>query len=236
MDLAVQLMPPRISDDAGVPLSVHHLEFIGKSSPTGGQDARHWVCRQQSIAISARRCFKLHLNMGFFSSRPLSHPKYGFLNEQLVAMAAPTIALWANRWTATLKRTVAVKAFGSIGPKIRPQQSGNFLHISERKTGFSSHPNKELIDMWRLVLLVPFFATLSRQEILEMASNLRLTVNRTDDWDSQIAFSLCGETGSVRLFRKSDEEAVKMAYNYEFYGTASNEEDAELVKRFFGPC
>ena len=90
--------------------------------------------------------------------------------------------------------------------------------------------------MWRLVLLVPFFATLSRQEILEMASNLRLTVNRTDDWDSQIAFSLCGETGSVRLFRKSDEEAVKMAYNYEFYGTASNEEDAELVKRFFGPC
>ena len=40
-----------------------------------------------------------------------------FLDDQLVAIAAPRIALWANRWTATLNRTVAVKAFGSIGPQ-----------------------------------------------------------------------------------------------------------------------
>jgi hypothetical protein len=61
-------------------------------------------------------------------------------------------------------------------------------------------------------------------------------VNRTDDWDSQIAFSLFGDTGSLRLFRKDDGEAVEMMSSYEFYGTASNERDAELVEKLFDPC
>jgi hypothetical protein len=87
--------------------------------------------------------------------------------------------------------------------------------------------------MWKLVFLVPFFARLSRSDIREIASQLRLTENRTDDWDSQIAFTLLGETGSLRLFRKDD---GKEENSYEFYGTASDETDAELVAEYFDRC
>jgi hypothetical protein len=48
MDLAVQLMPPRISDDAGVPLSVHHLEFIGCTA----QVVADWRARRSPLGMS----------------------------------------------------------------------------------------------------------------------------------------------------------------------------------------
>jgi hypothetical protein len=48
MDLGVQLMPPRISDDAGVPLSVHHLEFIGCSA----QGVADWRARRSPLGMT----------------------------------------------------------------------------------------------------------------------------------------------------------------------------------------
>jgi hypothetical protein len=224
LDLAVQLMPPRISDDAGVPLSVHHLEFIGRTaqhladwrarrSPLGMSPAvyrefcealfqaasldglsaidvrlkgsaaviysgRHkqlpatwtevvaefnrvrgrpptsteendlrqsydklwslqsWPRRRPydsmhklnldthpsdyDIQVSSddieNRC-KAILRLGLLPPRPLNHPQYGFLDDKLVALAAPQIAHWANSWTRKLNRTVAVKAFGGAGPQ-----------------------------------------------------------------------------------------------------------------------
>jgi hypothetical protein len=87
--------------------------------------------------------------------------------------------------------------------------------------------------MWKLVFLVPFFTRLSRRETIDIAVYLDLTLNRTDDWDSQLAFSLLGETGSLRFFRKDNE---KEENSYEFYGTAGDEKDAESVARYFGRC
>ena len=50
---------------------------------------------------------------------PLRNTKYGFLDDALVALAAPLIMNWKNRWTATLGRQVAVKAFDRSGPENR---------------------------------------------------------------------------------------------------------------------
>lgn len=223
IDLAVQLAPPRIADDAGVALAVHNLEFVGvdaqgiadwraRRAPLGMPPARyrsfcasffaaagvdnlpdadvrlkgsaavvysgrhkrfpptradylnafarahgrpptpseeddlwarfnrfwghHSVPRRRpfdsmyelnldtersdyDVQISSdeieRRCSAI---VGSVSglTRPLRHPTYGFLDDALVALAVPAIATWANRWTATLGRTVAVKAFDGAGP------------------------------------------------------------------------------------------------------------------------
>ena len=49
---------------------------------------------------------------------PSSLPsEYGFLDDALVALAVPYVSLWKNRWTLTLGRTVAVKAFDARGPE-----------------------------------------------------------------------------------------------------------------------
>jgi len=71
------------------------------------------------IQLSSRdihaRCVAL-LNTFPQMAPSLLHPKYGFLDDGLVATAVPTIWSWASRWTIALQRHVAVKAFGAEGP------------------------------------------------------------------------------------------------------------------------
>ncbi len=224
IDLAVQLAPPKIVDDSGVPLAVHHLEFIGckaqaladwraRRAPMGMTPCEYREFRSDFFAAATndnlpeldvrlkwsaavlysgrhkelpgsraeilaafqklhghvaqqeekddlfdrfrrfrayqplprRRPFDCMYNLNLDSepsdfdiqlcsqeieyrcvmllaiprlngSRPMRNLKYGFLDDTLVALAAPNIARWANLWTVKLKRTVAVKAFGASGP------------------------------------------------------------------------------------------------------------------------
>ena len=62
------------------------------------------------------RCIALHRAVPTIASS-LRHPKYGFLDDGLVAIVVPIILRWAAHWTRILRRTVAVKAFGAGGPE-----------------------------------------------------------------------------------------------------------------------
>ena len=72
---------------------------------------------QLSSGVIEHRCSTILGRMPPGSAPPLRHPKYGFLDDALVALAVPYVSLWKNRWTLTLGRTVAVKAFDGRGPE-----------------------------------------------------------------------------------------------------------------------
>jgi hypothetical protein len=71
---------------------------------------------QVSSSEIERRCSRILAVQPRLASS-LRNTKYGFLDDALVALAAPLIANWKNRWTTTLGRQVAVKGFGQGGPE-----------------------------------------------------------------------------------------------------------------------
>lgn len=80
-----------------------------------------------------------------------------------------------------------------------------------------------------LVFMLPFEAELSKPALTQLARRLDLTLNRTDDWDTQVGFRLVGETGAVRLFRRLTGEEDDRRPSFEFYGTATEGRDREQV-------
>ena len=94
--------------------------------------------------------------------------------------------------------------------------------------------------MLHFVFKIPFEAVLSRVEIDEYMAPLKLTVNRSDDWDSQVAFRLIGGTGALRLFRVDDMEvdcaAPERKAAYEFHGTAIDGDDQYSVSQLYNQC
>jgi len=55
------------------------------------------------------------------ADQPLFHPKYGFVDKDLVALACPNLADWAEQQTRALGRSVVPAMFSGTGP---PDNSG----------------------------------------------------------------------------------------------------------------
>lgn len=86
-----------------------------------------------------------------------------------------------------------------------------------------------------LVFFVPFHVDLDgkwKEQLQRLEKTLDLTPTRVDDWDSQVAFGLVGETGAIRLFSRNDEEAFPFA----LLGTAGTSEDRAELSRLYGHC
>jgi hypothetical protein len=107
------------------------VHCAGELTPIISLGSRELYDIQISSNDIENRC-KAILNTGLLPPRPLNHPSYGFLDDRLVAIAAPRIVLWANSWTTKLQRTIAVKTFSSAGPQNKtptigePLRSGNW--------------------------------------------------------------------------------------------------------------
>lgn len=83
---------------------------------------------------------------------------------------------------------------------------------------------------------MPFEADLSRPLAQQLAQRLVLTLNRTDDWDTQVGFRLVKETGAIRLFRLVTDAPHRTAQLYEFYGSATDDSAKAEVKKLYEPC
>jgi hypothetical protein len=67
----------------------------------------------------------------------------------------------------------------------------------------------------------------------ELAQRLDLTLNRTDDWDTQIGFRLIGETGAIRLFRRETGPEGGRPPWFEFYGPATQGRDRDQIAALY---
>ena len=90
--------------------------------------------------------------------------------------------------------------------------------------------------MLQLVFMLPFEANPSRLVAQTLGTRVGLTMNRIDDWDTQVGFRLIGETGALRLFRRNNTKDEGGGLRYEFYGTATKTEDCSKVGALFETC
>lgn len=100
------------------------------------------------IQLSSReiesRCIALHQAVPAIAPS-LRHPKYGFLDDALVAIVMPMILRWAARWTLVFGRTVAVKAFGAGGPENKTTTIGE-LSSHFRSDDWGLQPPRRGVD------------------------------------------------------------------------------------------
>lgn len=69
----------------------------------------------------------------------------------------------------------------------------------------------------------------------ELQRQLELTPTRVDDWDLQMGFRLVGDTGAIRLFKRTAEG--EGAYpEYALFGTAVSWEDRKKVSGWYQRC
>jgi hypothetical protein len=85
--------------------------------------------------------------------------------------------------------------------------------------------------------MLPFDVDMSRPVAEHLARRLQLTLTRVDDWDSEMGFRIVGNTGALRLFRRTtDNEDTARHPWYEFYGTAVESSDREPIRQLYGEC
>ena len=89
--------------------------------------------------------------------------------------------------------------------------------------------------MSNLVFMLPFIAEMSERQAVTLREELELTPTRVDDWDLQMGFRLVGDTGAIRLFKRSTEgnESYPM---HALFGTAVTPEDRSRVRDLYREC
>jgi len=89
--------------------------------------------------------------------------------------------------------------------------------------------------MTNLVFMLPFVVDMLQPRANTLRQTLDLTLTRVDDWDLQMGFHLVGETGAIRLFKRTTEgEGTNQAYA--LFGTAVTPEDRKQVTSLYPTC
>jgi hypothetical protein len=89
--------------------------------------------------------------------------------------------------------------------------------------------------MSNLVFMLPFGVGTSAPWANTLKNRLELTPTRVDDWDLQMGFRLVGDTGAIRLFKRT---TVGQGANpeYALFGTAVTPEDRDQVTTLYPTC
>jgi hypothetical protein len=89
--------------------------------------------------------------------------------------------------------------------------------------------------MSNLVFMLPFVVGRSAPWADTLRRGLELTPTRVDDWDLQMGFRLVGDTGAIRLFKRTTEgEGANPAYAV--FGTAITPEGRHQVIKLYWTC
>lgn len=88
--------------------------------------------------------------------------------------------------------------------------------------------------MSKLVFMLPFAVETSVSWV-DTLTQLEMIPTRVDDWDLQMGFRLVGNTGAIRLLKRTTEaEGTNLAYA--LFGTAVSPEDRDQVKKLYWTC
>ena len=89
--------------------------------------------------------------------------------------------------------------------------------------------------MSNLVFMLPFVVRTSVPWADTLRLGLALTPTRVDDWDLQMGFRLVGDTGAIRLFKRTTEDEGGNP-SYALFGTAVTPEDRYQVGKLYRTC
>src|SRR5947207_13587185 len=89
--------------------------------------------------------------------------------------------------------------------------------------------------MSNVVFMLPFVVGTCATWAATVRRGLELTPSRVDDWDLQMGFRLVGDTGAIRLFKRTTEaEGANPAYA--LFGTAVTPKDRYQVTELYPTC